>query len=182
MLDSVGDLGRGGLADGSLTAAGCAGGRPRPPVPRIPPGEVPVRPRPAGPVPHPHRRRPSRVGGPRRAARPAPGPRPPGRGQTDIAHSPGAAPDSRPRKAGPGRPSSQPPRQAQVMIMGRSEQIAPTTTHDHGLGPGCPPRSRDMRGMTGLAAARAGGSGRRYRSRRVPAPLPGQSPARSERS
>ena len=38
---------------------------PRPPVPGIPPGEVLVLPQAAEPVPHPHRRRPGRVAGPR---------------------------------------------------------------------------------------------------------------------
>jgi hypothetical protein len=38
---------------------------PRAPVPRIPPGEVLVLPQAVEPVPHPHRRRPGRVAGPR---------------------------------------------------------------------------------------------------------------------
>ena len=38
---------------------------PRAPVPGIPPGEVLVRPQAVEPVPHPHRRRPGRVAGPR---------------------------------------------------------------------------------------------------------------------
>jgi len=38
---------------------------PGPPVPGIPPGEVLVLPQPVEPVPHPHRRRPGRVAGPR---------------------------------------------------------------------------------------------------------------------
>ena len=38
---------------------------PRAPVPRIPPGDVLIRPQAAEPIPHPHRRRPGRVTRPR---------------------------------------------------------------------------------------------------------------------